>query len=196
MKKQSRRRVAEEAALFMATGLDAEYLHAKERAVMMLGISSSARMPSNRVIKEFIGLFTKAELGEEEHTKRLREMREIAVEVMEAIQHFDPFLIGSTLSGKIRLTSDIDFHAYADHFEEIKDALEDWGFEDVEEELVENIKGSFVHLKWLERNYPVEITVYPWSSRDAVPYSSVTRKPMKRMDLPGVRELSGNCRKL
>ncbi len=173
----------------MAFGLDAEYLQAKERALMKLGITNSARMPSNRVIKEFIGLFTKAELGEDEHKLRLHEMREIALQIMEAIEHCDPFLIGSTLSGKIRLTSDIDLHAYCDDFEELKDVLADWGFDDVEEELVENIKGSFVHLKWLEKNYPVEITVYPWNTRDVVPYSSVTKKPMKRLDLVGVKEL-------
>lgn len=173
----------------MATGLDAEYLDAKQRALMLLNISSSSRMPSNRVIKDYIGLFTKAELGEEEHKLRIREMRETALQIMEAIENFDPFLIGSTLSGKIRATSDIDIHAYCDDFEELKDVLKDWGFENVEEELVENMKGSFVHLKWSERNYPVEITVYPWSTRDIVLISSITRKPMKRLDLTGVREL-------
>lgn len=50
----------------MATGLDAEYLHAKERALLMLGISSMQSMPSNQMIKEYIGRYTKSELGEAE----------------------------------------------------------------------------------------------------------------------------------
>ncbi len=173
----------------MATGLDAEYIHAKERAIMMLGVSSSSRMPSNRMIKEYIGRFTKAELGEVEFRRRLTEMRQIAHDIMIAIEHFDPFLIGSTRSGEIRASSDIDIHAYCDDFEELKQSLREWGYDEVEEELVENAKGSFVHLKWIEKGYPVEITVYSWSWRDIVLYSSVTQKPMKRTDINGVKRL-------
>ncbi|MDZ4833226.1 MAG: hypothetical protein SGJ27_05430 [Candidatus Melainabacteria bacterium] len=173
----------------MATGLDAEYLHAKERALLMLGVTNSQRMPSNRMIKEYIGRYTKAELGEEEHQRRLREMRQIAFGIMTALEPYDPFLIGSTRSGKIRLTSDVDIHAYCDDYEELKQALSDWGYEEAEEELVENAKGSFVHLKWFEKNYPVEITVYPWSWRDVLLYSSVTQRPMKRVDIRGVQAL-------
>ncbi len=173
----------------MATGLDAEYLHAKERALLMLGVTDSQRMPSNRMIKEYIGRYTKAELGEEEFNRRLSEMREIAVGIMTALEAYDPFLIGSTRSGKIRLSSDVDIHAYCDDYEELKQVLSEWGYDDVEEELVENAKGSFVHLKWLEKNYPVEITVYPWSWRDIILYSSITKKPMKRLDIAGVQAL-------
>lgn len=124
-----------------------------------------------------------------EHKRRLDEMRHIALAIMTDIEPYDPFLIGSTLSGKIRLTSDIDIHAYCDDFDELKQVLTDWGFEDVDVEIVENIKGSFVHLKWLENGYPVEITVYPWSWRDVVLYSLVTKRPMKRRELSKVDAL-------
>ncbi len=116
-------------------------------------------------------------------------MRTIAAEIMELIDHCDPFLIGSTLSGKVRTGSDIDLHAYSEDFNEIKDLLATHGYEDVEEEEVLNRKGEFVHLRWIEDGYPVEITVYPWSERDVVPYSSVTNRPMKRAPLPKVRSL-------
>jgi predicted nucleotidyltransferase len=98
-------------------------------------------------------------------------------------------LIGSTLSGEIRTTSDIDMHAYSDNFEEIIDQLEEWGYECIEAELVENRKGSFVHLKWTELKYPVEITVYRWSDRDVVQMSSVTGRPMKRADIDTLQNL-------
>jgi hypothetical protein len=54
---------------------------------------------------------------------------------------------------------------------------------------VENQKGTFVHLRWLERGYPVEITIHDWERRQEVPISSVTGKAMKRADLADVREL-------
>jgi predicted nucleotidyltransferase len=173
----------------MVEGSENEYLHAKERAMMMLGLSNQTRLPSNKKIKNWIGRITKEELGADEVTRRVKEMREIALAVMSIIEVCDPFLIGSTLSGQIRHTSDVDLHAYSDDFDEIKNLLAEWGYEGIEEEIVHNMKGTFIHLKWLERDYPVEITIYPWSERDVIPFSSITGKAMKRADLFAVRNL-------
>lgn len=189
MTKNARKRVAQVAARFLVDGSESEYLNAKERAQMMLGLGSQSCLPSNRKIKDCIAHLTAAELGADEVARRLVEMRQIAREIMCAIDEFDPYLIGSTLSGQIRHSSDIDLHAYCDDFEVLKERLTDLGYEDVDEEVVENRKGKFVHLKWYERNYPVEITIYPWSWRDVVMYSSVTGKPMKRADLQAVKKL-------
>lgn len=189
MSRRAYKQLALEAARFLADGSESEYLHAKERAMMMLGLSETSRWPSNRRIKEIIGQLTLEELGKDELQRRLCEMRTIALEIMKVIEDFDPFLIGSTLSGKVRTGSDIDFHAYSDNFEEIKDLLIAHGYDEVEEEIVVNRKGEFVHLKWHEREYPVEITVYPWSWRDIQPLSSVTGKPMKRANLSQLRHI-------
>jgi hypothetical protein len=189
MRRHTQQRFAEEAARFMAEGSEDEYLQAKERAMMMLGLSSQTRLPSNKKIRGWVRRITTDELGSDEVARRVREMREIALAVMTAIEGCDPFLIGSTLSGEIRTTSDIDMHAYSDNFEEIIDQLEEWGYECIEAELVENRKGSFVHLKWTELKYPVEITVYRWSDRDVVQMSSVTGRPMKRADIDTLQNL-------
>lgn len=173
----------------MIEGAEAEYLQAKERAISMLGLSSNSHLPSNKKIKECIAQLTASQLGHEEVKRRVREMREIALELMEVIEDADPFLIGSTLTGQIRNSSDIDLHAYSNDYECIQNQLVDWGYEDIDVELVDNRKGRFIHLKWFERNYPVEITIYPWSWRDVIPYSSVTGKPMKRADTAAVRAL-------
>lgn len=189
MSKHARRIVAEEAARFMVDGLENEYLQAKERAIQKLGLSTTSYLPSNRKIKNCIARLTKDQLGPEEVKRRIHEMREIAEQIMAVIDDYDPYLIGSTLTGKIRDTSDIDLHAYCDEWEEIQELLTNWGYEDIDEEIVENLKGTFVHLKWYERQYPVEITIYPWSWRDVVMLSSVTGKPIQRADLQGVRNL-------
>jgi len=190
MKKDAQKLVARAAARFMVDGLESEYLGAKERAVLMLGLGSQVRLPSNRQIRECIALLTREELGGDELGRRLKEMRTIATEVMMALSDFDTFLIGSTLSGEIHSTSDVDLHVYCDQPATLVDVLDQWGFEDVEEEYVENRKGQFVHLRWTtESGYPVEITVYPLSWRELTPYSSVTGKPMKRAQLAQVRRL-------
>lgn len=173
----------------MAEGCEGEYLQAKERAMMMLGLSSQTRLPSNKKVRSLLGSITRASLGEAEVRRRLAEMRVIALDLMIAIEAFDPFLIGSTLSGEIHAASDIDLHAYSDAPGEVSDTLATWGYEHIDEEEVHNSKGSFVHLRFVERDYPVEITIYRWSWRDVIPQSSVTGKAMKRSDLAAVREL-------
>ena len=189
MKKDAQKLVARAAARFMVDGLECEYLGAKERAVSMLGLGSQVRLPSNRQIKECIAQLTRDQLGDDEVARRLKAMRRIACDVMTAFSEFDVYLIGSTLSGKIRDTSDIDFHVYCDQPAYLIELLQEWGYEEVEEELVENRKGSFVHLRWCEMGYPVEITVYPVSEAGLTPYSSITGKPMKRATLAQVRQL-------
>jgi len=193
MKKDAQKLVAEAAARFMVDGLESEYLAAKERAVQMLGLGSQTRLPSNRKIRECIALLTREQLGGTEVDRRLVEMRSIAGEIMIALADFDPFLIGSTLSGDIHATSDIDLHAYCDDSSQLQERLNEWDFENVEEEFVENRKGKFVHLRWVEKGYPVEVTVYPWSWRDLIPMSSVTGKPMRRVDAAQLRRLLASC---
>lgn len=173
----------------MVERIETEYLHAKERAILMLGLPYNTPYPTNRQIKECIAQLTRQQMGAEVMAARVRQMREIAEEIMTVLVDFDPYLIGSTLSGQIRDSSDIDLHVYCDHFAEVKERLASFEYEGVEEELVENQKGTFVHLRWLELGFPVEITVHTWSQRGEVMKSSITGKPMKRADLEHVRKL-------
>jgi predicted nucleotidyltransferase len=189
MPKKERRKVAEEAARFIIEGAEAEYLHAKERAISMLGLSSSNHLPSNKKIRDCIALLTASQLGHAEVKRRVQEMREIALEIMQVIEDSEPFLIGSTLTGQIHTTSDIDLHAYSDDYTFIQNQLTDWGYEDIDAEIVDNRKGRFVHLKWYERGYPVEITIYSWSWRDITLFSSITGKPMKRANTAALKAL-------
>jgi predicted nucleotidyltransferase len=189
MHKSAQRRVAEEAARLMAEGIESEYLNAKRRAVDTLGLSDQTRLPSNRKIRAGIGQITKEQLGDGEMQRRIWEMRKIAEELMEHLDDCDPYLIGSTLTGEIRDGSDVDLHAYSDNHEAISERLRDYGYDQIEVELVENRKGTFVHLRWREGDFPVEITVYPWSWRHVVPISSVTGRPMKRVDIVELRKL-------
>lgn len=191
----NQRRLALEAARLMVERVETEYLHAKERAILMLGLPYNTPYPTNKQIKECIRQLTQKAMGAEAMAGRVRTMRELAEEFMSVLEDFDPYLIGSTLSGQIRESSDIDLHVYCDHFLEVQGRLQAFGYEGVEEELVENQKGTFVHLRWMEeregREYPVEITVHSWKQRGEVFYSSITGKPMKRADLAKVRAMVG-----
>ncbi len=108
----NQRRLALEAARLMVDRTETEYLHAKERAILMLGLPFNTPYPTNRQIKLMIGELTRKKLGADVMTARVRAMRQIAEEIMSVLEDFDPYLIGSTLSGLIRDSSDIDLHAY------------------------------------------------------------------------------------
>jgi len=185
----NQRRLAIEAARLMAERIETEYLHAKERAILMLGLPYNTPYPTNRQIKAYIGKLTRKRLGPEVMAARVKEMRQIAEEIMTVLMDFDPHLIGSTLSGQIRDSSDIDLHVYCNHHLEVEERLRSFGYQDVEAEFVENRKGTFVHLRWLERGHPVEITTHDWLRRTEVMISSVTGKPMKRADLDELRKI-------
>ncbi|HEY9715099.1 MAG TPA: hypothetical protein V6C72_16635, partial [Chroococcales cyanobacterium] len=103
-----------------------------------MGLSDQTRLPSNKTIRHLITHIVKAELGESEVERRLLAMRGIALNLMLLLEQFDPFLIGSTLTGEIREGSDIDLHAYCDDYEEIADLLEQHGYDDIEVDVVEN----------------------------------------------------------
>lgn len=185
----NQRRLALEAARLMVQRIETEYLHAKERAILLLGLPYNTPYPTNRQIKAYIARLTRNQLGPEVMRERVRQMRELAEEIMTIVEDFDPHLIGSTLSGQIRESSDIDLHVYCNHFLEVKTRLQSFGYEEVAEELVENQKGTFTHLRWLEQGFPIEITIHTWDQRTEIMISSVTGKPMKRADLQEVRKL-------
>ena len=189
MKSNARRRIAEEAARFMAMGVESEYLQAKERAAMMLGLSDSVNLPSNQMVRDLIARFSRDEIGDMELDRRLRSMREAALAVMTAIKAYDPVLFGSVQSGQIGLESDIDLAAYADEHLYVLNELGQYGYEPQEVEEVENIKGRFVHIRWQQDQWPLEITVYPESERDVVQYSSIDGKPIKKLNIAQLRHL-------
>ena len=185
----NQRRLALEAARLMVERIETEYLHAKERAILILGLPYNTPYPTNKQIKDYIAKLTRNQLGTEAMAAQVRRMRQTAEEIMTVLEDFDPRLIGSTLSGQIRDSSDIDLHVYCHHYSEVQQRLLTFGYEDVEEEFVENQKGTFVHLRWLEESIPVEITIHNWSQLGEVFISSITGKPMKRADLETVRKL-------
>jgi predicted nucleotidyltransferase len=185
----SQKRLALEAARLMVERIETEYLHAKERAILLLGLPYNTPYPTNKQIKEYIAQLTRRQMGEEAMTERVRAMRQTAEELMTVLLDFDPYLIGSTLSGKIRNSSDIDLHVYCHHHAEIEARLHTFGYAGIDTEYVENQKGTFVHLRWLENNFPIEITIHNWSHRQEVFYSSITGLPMKRATVNEVRKL-------
>ena len=180
-------KIAYVAAQYMAERIENEYIHAKQRAILELKLPDSSPLPSNRQIKKIVKEITVNKIGFDEFKKRLNIMRKCAEEIMTIIEDHDPHLIGSVRNGSIRDGSDIDIHAYGDP-EHILSKLESFGYKDVDLESVENEKGEFNHIRWSDTFFDIEITVYPWSKRNEIPYSSITKKPMIRWTVEKLRK--------
>jgi len=111
--------VAAEAARLLYTGAAEEYIQAKKMAAASIG--SKAR-PSNFEVAIELDRIAE-ELEGEERQRRLIEMRQIALRVMNSLSSFNPRLIGSVWRGTARIGSDIDIIALAHSTSDVEKAL-------------------------------------------------------------------------
>ena len=94
---QMRERIAHLAARIMAEdGVD-DYAQAKRKAARQAGAADSRHLPDNAEIEA--ALRTYRSLYQQHHPQQLRELRELALEVMDDLPAFDPHLIGPVLAG-------------------------------------------------------------------------------------------------
>ena len=120
-----RRRIAWEAARLMYARDEKEYYRAKMKAArrLMGGNAKPRDLPSNREIRDQIEAIAWLHEGER-RVERLRDMRVEALRMMRILEPFRPRLVGSTLTGHIRLGSDVDLHVFSDSVESVCAALE------------------------------------------------------------------------
>ncbi len=104
-----RRRVAQEAAELLYTGQEKEYKQAKFRAAENLGVYV---LPSNAEVAVEIDRIAEEREGKTRH-KRLTKMRQEALQIMQALENFNPILVGSVWRGTAHHNSDIDIVAYS-----------------------------------------------------------------------------------
>src|SRR5437868_13079985 len=111
-----RQAIAFEAARLMYERLESEYYTAKRKAAKRLcrrGVKPED-LPSNAEIRDQVQLFARIHEGERS-TRHLKEMRLEALRLMRVLSAFRPRLIGSVMTGHVRMGSDIDIHLFADN---------------------------------------------------------------------------------
>ena len=112
-----RNRVAQEAALLLYTSQEKEYKQAKKRAAETLGVRV---LPSNLEVAEELDRIAE-ERESASRKEMLLRMRREAHEIMEALEAFNPRLVGSVWRGTARQNSDIDILTFSqDHLQVLK----------------------------------------------------------------------------
>lgn len=119
-----RRKVAREAAVLLYTEQEKEYKQAKDRAAEILGVRI---LPSNKEVAEELDRLAD-EMEGPKRRERLVKMRREALKFMQAIENFQPLLVGSVWRGTIHRKSDIDILVFHHNPVEVMDQLRSKGF--------------------------------------------------------------------
>lgn len=108
----ARREIAALAARMMAEEGVTDYGFAKRRAARRLGLpESGASLPTNAEIEAELRLWQSL-FQDDEQRERLRAMRLAALDLMDKLRHYDPWLTGGALDGTAGRYSELDLELY------------------------------------------------------------------------------------
>lgn len=187
-----RERLVQEAARIMADEGIKDYLQAKRKAAQHLAAPDTRNMPTNREIQQ--ALMDYQRLFHSDHQpRRLRQLRQIAVEAMGFLARFRPRLVGSVLDGSAGPYSDVNLHVFADTSEEVALFLvdNDIPFETQERRLRFG-KDDYAHLtvyRFSAGGEVIDLTVFGEAGRREAPRNRVDGAAMERAKLDDVRAL-------
>ena len=88
-------------------------LAAKRKAAKRLGATDSQSLPGNEEIEAALRSY-QALYQEDEQRERIQEMRAVALDAMQALAEFRPYLAGPVLRGTAARYGDIDLHLFTD----------------------------------------------------------------------------------
>ena len=117
---QQRARIVHLAAKLMAEDGIRDYSVAKRKAAISLGFSTeNACLPENAEIESELRLYQRLFQGGEQ-AERLDCLRRKAVEFLELLQPFNPYLAGSVLDGTAGRHAEIDIQLFIDSTKELE----------------------------------------------------------------------------
>jgi hypothetical protein len=115
----TRASIASAAARLMAEDGITDYHHAKRKAARQLGLPEHTSYPDNAEIDVELRAYRSLYQGDG-HAELLREQRLAALEVLEMLEVFRPYLTGSVLEGTAGEHSTIDILLFADSAKEVE----------------------------------------------------------------------------
>ena len=153
-----RRSIAGAAARLMAEEGISDYGAAKRKAARSLGASDGEALPTNEEIEIELRAWQSL-YQEDEQRERVHDLRTIALEVMQLLAEFHPYLTGGALDGTAGRYSAVEIYLYADSSKDVEIALLSHG---ISYDTMDNRRigvDAQLHLDW--KDFPVLISVYP-----------------------------------
>jgi hypothetical protein len=116
---QQHTRIASLAAKLMAEDGINDYAIAKRKAVAILGLPVNVRLPENAEVESELRAYQRL-FQEQEQGARLADLRQKAIDYMEIVQPFNPYLAGTVLDGTAGRNADIDIQLFTDSAKEVE----------------------------------------------------------------------------
>ncbi len=114
-----RRSIASHAARLMAEDGISDYGFAKRKAARALGAGEGDVLPTNQEIEAELRAYQSL-YQEEEQQDRLKLLRETALEVMELLDDFRPYLTGAVLDGTAGRYAAVEIELFADSAKDVE----------------------------------------------------------------------------
>ena len=115
----TRSHVASLAARLMAEdGID-DYAAATRKAASMLRLPTGARLPESSEVESELHTYQRV-FKNGEQSRKLADLRRIAVDFMEIMHRFNPYLSGAVLDGTAGSDTDIDIQLFTDSAKDVE----------------------------------------------------------------------------
>lgn len=111
--------IASAAARLMAEDGITDYYHAKKKAARQLGLPEHTAFPDNAAIEAELKAYRNL-YQDDEHADMLRAMRHTALDLLDLLEPFRPYLTGSVLDGTAGEHSFIDIVLFPDSAKEVE----------------------------------------------------------------------------
>jgi len=184
-----RARIAAAAARLMAEdGID-DFALAKRKAARQMGAADTQALPRNDEIEAELRAYRELYQAED-HPAVIEELRRAALDAMRALEHFNPYLTGSVLTGLAGPYAEIDLQLFPDSTKEVEIFLLDRNltFSTQEGRRYAGDRAravSFISLDW--EGHPLRLAVFdPRDERLALKTSQTGRVA----DRAGIQELA------
>ena len=188
-----RERIAAAAARIMAEdGIDSFAL-AKRKAARQLGAPDTEAMPGNDEVEEALHAY-RALYQSDEYPQLIAELRGIALDAMQALEQFSPYLTGPVLKGTAGPYAEIELQLFPESPKDVEIFLLDRGINYTTAE-TRRFSGDRAHavsvLSLLWQDAPLKLSVFdPRDERVALKSSQAGRV----MDRAGISEVGALLR--
>lgn len=156
-----RREIAFAAARLMAEDGVADYGFAKRKAARNLGVGEGEALPTNEEVETELRAYQSL-YQDDEHPARLLELRQDALEAMDLLADFTPYLTGGVLDGTAGRHAGIELEVFADSAKDVEIMLLSNGISYQPDERTLHRQGApeaQLRLEW--NGTPLRLSIYP-----------------------------------
>jgi hypothetical protein len=188
---QMRARIAAAAARLMAEdGID-DFAFAKRKAARQLGASDTQSLPGNEEIEAELRAYQSLYQGDEQR-ERIRELREVALDAMQSLSAFRPYLAGPVLKGTAGRYADIDLQLFTDDPKQVElfmlNRHLDYEVDELRHYCGDEPRGvPVLRVEW--RGIPLNIALYAAKDERTVLKATPSGRPIERAGIPAVSAL-------